>query len=96
MRNPGFGWVYINDFAGEERLVRIGTLDIEDIKSQYGHDGEKCYMRTNDGFCQSGWTSGETAGEILAKIAKHDKEYVRYVRDFAERNNIILMRGELW
>lgn len=94
--NPGFGWIYIKDFTGDDRLVRLGTLDIEDIQSQYSPKIPNCYIRTNDGFCESGWTAGESAGAILVKIAQHDKEYLRYVRDFAERNKIILMKGELW
>ena len=95
-RNPGFGWIYIKDFTGDDRLVCLATLDIDEIRFQYSPKISHCYIRTNDGFCETGWTAGETAEEILAKIAQHDKEYLRYVRDFAERNKIILMKGELW
>lgn len=96
MRSPGFGYIYIQDFTGDDRLVRIATLDIEDIRDQYSPKKEPCYIRTNDGFCQSGWTSGESSAAILEKIAVHDKKYLGAFRDYAARNSIILMRGELW
>lgn len=32
-RRPSFGYIYIPDFTGEERLVRISDLDISDIEN---------------------------------------------------------------
>lgn len=95
-RRPGFGYIYILDKDGQDRFVRIGSLDIDYVKDQYGPDPKNCHIREDNGFCQSSWMSGESAGSILAKISEHDKEYVHFVRDFAKRNDIILMRGQLW
>lgn len=46
-RSPGFGYIYIPDFTGEERLVRISDLDISDIENQarYGQAEKECYLR---------------------------------------------------
>lgn len=104
-RRPSFGYIYIPDFTGEERLVRISDLDIGDIENQarygenqarYGQDEKECYIRTDNGFCQTSWTSGITAMEVLEKIAKHDKDNLGAFRDYAHRNRIVLMKGELW
>lgn len=95
-RRPGFGYIYIVDKEGDDRLVRLGSLDIDYVKDQYGPEAKNCHIREDSGFCQSSWTAGEPAGAILAKISEHDKEYVHFVRDFAQRNHIVLMKGELW
>lgn len=92
-RRPGFGYIYIVDKEGDDRLVRLGSLDIDYVQNQCGPN---CHIREDNGFCQSAWMSGETPGEILDKISEHDKEYVHFVRDFAQRNHIVLMRGDLW
>lgn len=95
-RSPGFGYIYILDKDGNDRLVNLGSLDIDFIKEQYGPDPKPCRIREDSGFCQSSWTSGESAGAILEKIAKHDKENLGAFRDYANRNRIVLMKGELW
>ncbi len=38
MRRPSFGYIYILDKDGDERFVRLGSLDIEYVKDQYGPD----------------------------------------------------------
>lgn len=96
-RRPGFGYIYIVNKEGDDRLVRIGSLDLDYVKDQcLGSDDGNCHIREDNGFCQSSWLAGESADSIMNKIYEHDKEYVHFVRDFAKRNHIVLMKGELW
>lgn len=94
-RDAGFGFLYIKNYKGDPELVRMGKLDIRDIKNQAMAGEKHCRIREDDGFCQSSWTSSESAREILLSIMEHDNKYLPVVKNFAERNRFVMIKGEI-
>lgn len=101
MSREYFGYIVLHSLSGDDygRMVRIGTIDIDYVHRQALSGGvyeDGCHIRTDDGFCSSSYTVRETPGEVLELIFKHDRAFGHFVRDFAQRNNFVLMKGELW
>lgn len=102
MKDFEFGFIRLHSVGSEDSWdigdrVRIGTLDIEYIEQQVMVKKESyCHIRTDDGFCQRSFCVSESPMEVLALIAGHDNYFKFFVRDFAERNKLVLLKGETW